>query len=136
MEKKRNTAGTYIIAAVLLAAGLLWNAALERNSESGRLIKTLKSYGYSLTRDELHPIGTWEEQSISALLSEVKLNKAVEASKAAGFSSDIERKGTVSLIMADAGGGSVLTLYLVNGEIELAFVQNPGSFDVLPLGEA
>ncbi|HOR12454.1 MAG TPA: hypothetical protein PKX46_00910 [Clostridia bacterium] len=136
MEKKRKKAGTYIIAAVLLAAGLLWNAALERNSESGRLIKTLKSYGYSLTRDELHPIGTWEEQSISALLSEVKLNKAVEASKAAGFSSDIERKGTVSLIMADAGGGSVLTLYLVNGEIELAFVQNPGSFDVLPLGEA
>ena len=136
MEKKRKKAGTYIIAAVLLAAGLLWNAALERNSESGRLIKTLKSYGYSLRRDELHPIGTWEEQSISALLSEVKLNKAVEASKAAGFSSDIERKGTVSLIMADAGGGSVLTLYLVNGEIELAFVQNPGSFDVLPLGEA
>ena len=136
MEKKRKKAGTYIIAAVLLAAGLLWNAALERNSESGRLMKTLKSYGYSLTRDELHPIGTWEEQSISALLSEVKLNKAVEASKAAGFSSDIERKGTVSLIMADAGGGSVLTLYLVNGEIELAFVQNPGSFDVLPLGEA
>ena len=136
MEKKRKKAGTYIIAAVLLAVGLLWNAALERNSESGRLIKTLKSYGYSLTRDELHPIGTWEEQSISALLSEVKLNKAVEASKAAGFSSDIERKGNISLIMADAGGGSVLTLYLVNGEIELAFVQNPGSFDVLPLGEA
>ena len=136
MEKKRNKAGSYIIAAVLLAVGLLWNAALERNSESGRLIKTLKSYGYSLTRDELHPIGTWEEQSISALLSEVKLNKAVEASKAAGFSSDIERKGTVSLIMADAGGGSVLTLYLVNGDIELAFVQNPGSFDVLPLGDA
>jgi len=136
MEKKRKKAGTYIIAAVLLAVGLLWNAALERNSESGRLIKTLKSYGYSLTRDELHPIGTWEEQSISALLSEVKLNKAVEASKAAGFSSDIERKGNISLIMADAGGGSVLTLYLVNGDIELAFVQNPGSFDVLPLGDA
>ena len=136
MEKKRKKAGTYIIAVVLLAAGLLWNAALERNSESGRLIKTLKSYGYSLTRDELHPIGTWEEQSISVLLSEVKLNKAVEASKAAGFSSDIERKGTISLIMADAGGGRVLTLYLVDGDIELAFVQNPGSFDVLPLGEA
>ena len=136
MEKKRSKAGSYIIAAVLLAVGLLWNAALERNSESGRLIKTLKSYGYSLTRDELHPIGTWEEQSISALLSEVKLNKAVEASKAAGFSSDIERKGTISLIMADAGGGSVLTLYLVNGDIELAFVQNPGSFEVQPLGDA
>ncbi len=136
MEKKRKKVYTFIAALALIAVALLWNAALERNSESGKLIKMLKSHGYSLTQDELHPIGSWEGQSISALLSDVKLSNAVAASLDAGFSSNIERKGNVALIMAEAGGGGVITLYLVDGDIELAFVQKPGALDVEPLGRA
>ncbi|HWR24199.1 MAG TPA: hypothetical protein VN366_12055, partial [Feifaniaceae bacterium] len=69
-----------------------------------------------------------------ALLSGAELDAAISASKETGFPSDVNKTGDVTLIMANAGGDDVITLYLVNGEIELAFVQVTGSDAIKALG--
>ena len=48
--------------------------------------------------------------------------------------SDIDRTGHITLLMANIGSDNVITLYLIDGEIELGFVQTKGTQTVRALG--
>ncbi len=123
-----------IAAGALLVAAFLWNAHLSATSEGARLCRTVNEFGYALHPDDLYPAGVWNDTSIRALLPETELAEAVAASKSAGFPSDIDRAGQVTLVMANVGDDDVVTLYLVEGEIELGFVQVTGTGAVRALG--
>ena len=123
-----------IAAGVLLVAAFLWNARLNSTSEGARLCRIVNEFGYALHPDDLYPTGAWNDTSIRALLPETELSDAVAASKSAGFPSDIDRAGQVTLVMANVGNDDVVTLYLVDREIELGFVQVAGTQGVRALG--
>ena len=54
-----------------------------------------------------------------------------ELSRASGFDADITKSGEVTILLANSKSG-VITLYLVDGVIELAFIQT-GEGEVRPL---
>ena len=57
---------------------------------------------------------------------------AVAASTAAGFPSDVEKRGEITLFAARAGSDTVM-LYSVDGEPELCFVQRGD--DIIKIGD-
>ncbi|HWR22007.1 MAG TPA: hypothetical protein VN366_00905 [Feifaniaceae bacterium] len=129
----RRRKGFLIAAGALLLIAAAWSLLLSGGA-GAQLAGTLNAYGYSLTADDIYPAGAWEDTSVAALLSGAELDAAISASKETGFPSDVNKTGDVTLVMANAGGDDVITLYLVNGEIELAFVQVTGSDAVKALG--
>ena len=129
----RRRKGFLIAAGVLLLVAAVWSLFLSGGAGAA-LASKLNSYGYTLTADDLYPAGEWKDTSIKTLLSGAELGPAISASKQAGFPSDVDKTGTVTLVMANVGGDDVITIYLVNGEIELAFVQVTGTDAVKVLG--
>ena len=58
---------------------------------------------------------------------------AIAVSLECGFPSDTERVGDVYLLLANMGDDErVLTVFVVNERIELAFIQTLGSDELLP----
>ena len=135
METKRSKIILFCAAGALLIIALVWNIRLNSTSEGSRLCRTLNEYGYTLHPDDLYPSGAWNDTSIRTLLPDIALNDAVAASKSARFPSDIDRIGHITLLMANIGSDDVITLYLIDGEIELGFVQTKGTQTVRALGE-
>ncbi len=124
------------IAAGLLLLALVWQLLLNRGSESARLSGWLsQTYGYRFTAADLYAAQEWNDQSIRALLQEDDLPALIEASTQAGLRSDIDAVGTITLILAHAGNDEVVTLYLLDGEAELGFVQTTGRETVRALGQ-
>lgn len=122
------------VAAALLIAALLWGGSVSRNSRLSALARALSVYGYSLGPEDLYVAHSGGKGSIEALMGDMDLNAAVEASRAGGFSSDIHREGNVELVLAALPNEDVITLFLMDGDVELAFVQRPESDLVYPLG--
>ena len=122
-----------IAAGALLLIAAVWSLFLSGGAGAA-LASKMNSYGYTLTPDDFYPAGEWKNTSIRTLLSGAQLDAAISVSKQAGFPSDVEKMGDVTLLMANAGGDDVITLYLVDGEIELAFVQVTGADAVKLLG--
>ncbi|MDL2218628.1 hypothetical protein LJC27_08240, partial [Christensenellaceae bacterium OttesenSCG-928-M15] len=100
-----------------------------------RICKEINRHGYSLHPDDLYTGGSWEQTSIRALLIDENLTEAAALSADAGYPSDIEKVGTIGLIMANTSGNDVITLYYVDGTLELAFVQVNGTDEIRKLGE-
>ena len=55
----------------------------------------------------------------------------VSAAKQAGFAADMDRRGEVSILLYQCDKG-VMTIYLIDGEIELCFIQTQ-SGEVYPI---
>ena len=55
----------------------------------------------------------------------------VSAAKQAGFAADMDRRGEVSILLYQCEKG-VMTIYLIDGEIELCFIQTQ-SGEVYPI---
>ena len=122
-----------LAAGALLLIAAVWSLFLS-NGTGSTLAAKLNTYGYSLTADDIYPAGEWKDTTIRALIGDTGLDAAIAASKQAGFPSNIDHTGTVTLIMANTAGDEVITVYLLGGEIELAFVQVAGSDAVKALG--
>lgn len=132
-KKKKNT--LTILAVALLAAALVWSLLLNSRSEVSRLVRNLNAaYGYDLRAADIYPAENWEQRSIRSLLPETDLQAAVEASRAAGLPSDIDEEGHILLLLANTEQDIVVTLFLLDGQIELGFEQQRASDAVYPLG--
>ncbi len=81
-------------------------------------------------------VDEWENTSIRALLPNDDLAAITEASVAAGLPSDVDRVGTVLLVMANTVEDEILTFFYVEGTLELGFVQYKGSDAIHALGAA
>lgn len=119
-------------AVLLLVFSLLWGGIIEKNDELSRIAKEINAYGYSLTGDDLYVYGEARRTCVQELFPEEDLSDAAACSKAAGFPSDLHRQGDVILLLAKVEEG-VITVYLVDGSIELCFIETENGA-VLPLG--
>lgn len=127
-----------ISATAIIILCIVWYIVFGSNSEMSRIASFLRNYGYDIYEDELliaydNANTTIAEVLQSSNATEADIQNAVNASKQKGFSSDIQRRGGVTLILANCEGDTV-TLYLVDGEKELCFVQGADS-TIKPLGD-
>jgi len=124
-----------LIAILLVIVAAMWGYVLNNNSTLGRLTILLEGYGYVLTEDSLYLAGSAKDSSINELIPSIPLAEAEAASKAAGFPSDFQKKGNLELVLSALPNGDVITVFLIDEEVEAAFVQVPSSEQVYPLGE-
>lgn len=133
--QKHNSKRTIVLLAVagaLLIGALVWRVALESRSLSSRIVRSLSEHGLTVDAASLYQHEHRKDTSIAQMMEGTELSGAVAASKAAGFPADIDRAGEVYCILANMDSG-VLTLFVVDEEIELAFIQLPGSDEVIPI---
>ena len=121
------------VAGALLIGALVWRIALEKTSLSSRIVRELAAHGLTVEAADLYQHEHRQATTIAEMMADTDLTPAVEASRAAGFPSDVSRAGEVYCLLAGLEDGKVLTLFIVDEEIELAFLQLPGSETVLPV---
>lgn len=136
MVKGERTRGILLFIALLLllvAAVLQWK--LSQDDALGEITTRLGEFGYLVRSDEIFIEGDYPDTSIAALLPPGTAAEAVEASRRAGFPSRIDRRGDVVLLLARAGAEEVITLYMLDGEMELCFIQKPNEDRAYALNE-
>lgn len=110
------------VAAVLLAAAAVLYFTAD-NSSLKALCGTVNAFGYDFVPDDWYAAGGEADTTILLLTDGEDLGEAVAASRNAGFPSDAEKRGEVALLLARTENDDVVTAYIVNGELELCFVQ-------------
>lgn len=125
MEMNKKHRNILLIASglALLAALALWGNLAGQNPNEP-LAAMLRARGYTVDAEQFYHAGSFQGQSISQVLSGVDLAEAVAASQAGGFPSDVGRPGAVELLLCGMGNGDVITLFLLDGQAELCFVQS------------
>ena len=132
-----------ICAAVILAAAIIWNVSLNATGELTRLVKLLERYGYAVSTDELYPSGSADNTTAAELFaSEANdgksdaeiLDAAADASREAGFSADVNRRGNIVVMLCAVSDEEVITLIIIDGDVEFAFIQVAGTDEVRVLG--
>lgn len=123
MEKKHRNILLIASGLVLLAALALWGGLTGKNPNEP-LAAMLRGRGYTVDAEQFYHAGSFQGQSISQVLAGMDLEEAVAASRAGGFPSDVERPGAVELLLCGMGNGDVITLFLLDGQVELCFVQS------------
>ena len=132
-----------ICAAVILAAAIIWNVSLNATGELTRLVKLLERYGYAVSTDELYPSGSADNTTAAELFaseandgkSDVAiLDAAADASREAGFSADVNRRGNIVVMLCAVSDEEVITLIIIDGDVEFAFIQVAGTDEVRVLG--
>ncbi len=131
-DKRLRTILLVAAAALIAAAAFLYISAGE--SPLVAVCETVNAYGYNFVPDDWYIAGGQTETSIYALAEGEDLSEAVAASKVSGFASDIQKFGEVVLLLGQTENDDVVTVYIVNGEIELCFVQTLAG-EITPLGE-
>lgn len=132
-----------ICAAVIIAAVIIWNVSLNATGELTRLVKLLERYGYAVSTDELYPSGSADNTTAAELFaSEANdgksdaeiLDAAADASREAGFSADVNRRGNIVVMLCAVSDEEVITLIIIDGDVEFAFIQVAGTDEVRVLG--
>ena len=131
--KKRTKILLLVLAAVLLCIAAALNYDTEHLGPRAEICNRLEEYGYSLEFEDIYVTGNSENVTIRELLADVDLTEAVEASRQAGFPSDIDTAGEVVVLLAALDEERVITIYTLNGEMELCFIQMLDSYEVQPL---
>lgn len=123
-----------LIVALIVIAAIILQFSMGNNNERENILDTLSLFGYNVSDDQLYIAGDYKNTRIAELLPEQELQSAVEASLKSGFPSDVQSRGDITLVLAACRDGSVITLYFLNGEMNLCFVQKPNSSEAEPLG--
>ena len=62
------------------------------------------------------------------------LDAAADASREAGFSADVNRRGNIVVMLCAVSDEEVITLIIIDGDVEFAFIQVAGTDEVRVLG--
>ena len=127
-----------IAAGAILVIALVWLALLEAKSPVRRLCGRLKEFGYSVSPGDFYLQGYGTDVSIRSLFEEKGITdeeaaRLVELSRRCGFEGDIESAGKVELLMWQRSEDSVLLVYTLNGEPQLAFIETMPGREALPI---
>ena len=133
MNNKKVRIAIWIIAGVLFIAAMVINQDLDRSSELSQICDQLEEHGKTYAYWELAPTSGAANTTIAELLDDVDMEEAVEASKAGGFESNLNKRGQVVLYLIEDEDGTVVTIYAVDGRIELCFRQDQKTQAVSPL---
>ncbi len=131
-DKQRNI--LLIASAVVLALALLLWHGLPADHPYEGVTALLRDAGYTVEADQLYNAGSFPDQSIAGALSGISLDEAVAASRAGGFPSRVEQVGDVTLLLCALENQDVITIFLLNGEPELCFVQSLSGGGLKTLG--
>ncbi len=124
-----------IAAGVLLLIAIIWSFFTNETGELSRIARIINSYGYDIDIGDIYPADTQDDATIEEMLEGEYLSDIVSKSREAGFPSDTMRRGDIVQLLIALDDYKVITLFMVDGDIELAFIQIPGEDQVLRLGE-
>ena len=115
---------TLAVAAALLVIAVVLSVGIARNDPLADLADEINRFGYTLRAEDFYVLGGAEDQSIAQVLAdeETGLAAVVAASVQAGFPADTQTAGDVTVLLAKTGKG-VVTVYLLNGIVQLCFLQ-------------
>lgn len=123
-----------LVLAALLVIGAIWlSFSIGSGSELERLCELVNKYGYDVRYDDIYPASSADNASLFELTGVTRGDEAYEASVANGFPADIDTAGDVAVLLAPADEGRVITLMVLNGEVQLAFIQVLSTGEMLPL---
>lgn len=124
-----------IAAAVIFVGAMIWYISLAPGSPSSSICDQLNRCGYSFGSDDLFPLGSYTRVSIREIINGEDLTEPIAASLSAGFGADVDRHGDVTVVLIDLGDDEhVLSAFVVDGTVELAFIQSVDTGAILPLG--
>ncbi len=124
-----------IAAAVIFAGAMIWYISLAPGSPSSSICDQLNRCGYSFGSDDLFPFGSYTRVSIREIMNGEDLTEPIAASLSAGFGADVDRRGDVTVVLVDLGDNEhVLSAFVVDGTVELAFIQSVDTGAILPPG--
>lgn len=134
MKRHTRTMLTLIAVGIIIAAAV-WSIIISKNDPLEAVAAELNAHGYSLRGDDLYILGGRVDSTVREALEGSTdadgLELIVSAAKQAGFAADIDRRGEVSILLYQCEKG-VMTIYLIDGEIELCFIQTDGG-EVYPI---
>ena len=122
-----------IVALILIAAAVVWIIVLENGSYTRDLCKKINSYGYNVSPSDLYSKAYGSNTSISKVLDE-DLSVVSEQSMQCGFPADINRVGTVEMMLWRMNDGKVMVIYLLDHMPELVFIEDPETGETRPIG--
>ncbi|MEL7609572.1 MAG: hypothetical protein AAGU74_08710 [Bacillota bacterium] len=131
--KKRTKILLLAAAIVLLCIAAALNYKLDNLGARSEIVNKINAFGYELDYADLYITGDTPSASIRTLMTDVPLEDAVEASRQCGFDGDVDRVGEVVVLLASISETEVITVFTVNGQIELCFIQILNSYEVKPL---
>lgn len=120
-------------ALVLIVIAVVLRIIVAADSLSGRIVKELKAHGCTVNADELSQQDYKKQASISSVMEGIDMTDALAASLECGFPSDMLREGELYLLLASLDDEHILTVFVIDEEVELAFIQIKGSEEVLPV---
>ncbi len=123
MNERAKTA-ILIAAAVLIGAALILGLDVRRDDPLSAVADEINAFGYSLASDDFYVLGGATDTTIASLIAETEsdITPVLDASAACGFKNGVDEKGDITVLLAQVDKG-VLTLYLRDGVIEVAFIQ-------------
>ncbi len=134
MKRHTRTMLTLIAVGIIIAAAV-WSIIISKNDPLEAIANELNAHGYSMRGDELYILGGKVNATIREVLAQGEDAGAEEliaaAARQAGFAADIDRRGEITILLYQCDKG-VMTIYLIDGEIELCFIQTQ-SGEVCPI---
>lgn len=121
-----------LVAAGLLAVAMVWSILLNNNSFSKRIGIQLREHGINTAMDDFIQQSYEKNTSIRKMMAGVDISAIIAVSEVIGLSADVDKVGEVYLLLADVGDNRVLSVFIVDETVELAFVQKLGEDSVLP----
>ena len=86
-------------------------------------MRSLAQHGCNIEADELYKHNFAKNTSIRAIVGDTDMTRAADVSRECGFDADIDKTGDVYVLLANLGDEQVLTVYVVDETIQLAFIQ-------------
>ena len=124
-----------LIAVGIIIAAAVWSIIISKHDPLEAIANELNAHGYSMRGDELYILGGKADATIREVLAQGEDAGAEEliaaAARQAGFAADIDRRGEITILLYQCDKG-VMTIYLIDGEIELCFIQTQ-SGEVCPI---
>lgn len=125
-----------IAALVLMVIAAAIRIIVGSSSLADKVTEELKEHGCVISAEDLYQESYSKHSSITGLMHGIELSEIQSVSIAAGFSSDVNKEGEVYLLLAQLNQERVLTVFVLDERVELAFIQVLGSDEVFPINEA
>lgn len=125
-----------IAALVLIVIAAAIRIIVGSNGLADKVAEELKKHGCAISAEDLYQESYSKHSSIARLMNNIELSEVKSVSSAAGFPSDIDKEGEVYLLLAQLDDERVLTVFVVDERVELAFIQVLGKNEVFPVNGA
>ncbi len=123
----------FAFAGILLVVAFAWSYFTRHMGETSLLADMLSERGYSISPSALYVADHESDTSIALMFPDEDLQSIIDASKESGFPSDVDKRGDIVVMLAAIDEESVITLFIIDGQVEFGFIQQTDGNTVLPL---